>query len=240
MTHDEMNELYELYVLGTLEPAQAAEMDGHVDTRCPYCLEHIQDATAVASAMSGMADDQRPPARLRRRILTSIEPEVKRTGWLFTVAGLGAACAALVVLAIWSGNSLRSYRAEIRDLQAERNQLQEALEILSKPETRAVQFGLANNQPRGRVFVNRDRGLIFVGTQLPQLDKNRIFQLWLIPTNGAPESAGVFQSSATGDSVDVRTTPIDTTRIHAVAVSVEPQGGSPAPTTTPIIVVPLA
>lgn len=239
MTHDEMNELYELYVLGTLEPTQAAEMDEHVGTRCPYCLEHLQDAIVLASAMSGLAEDQTPPARLRRRLLASLELETKRPGWLLTVAALSAACAALAVLAIWLVNSVLSYRAEITHLQMERNQLQEALEILSKPETRAVQFGLAN-KPRGRVFVNRDRGLIFVGTQLPELPKNQTFQLWLLPTNGAPESAGLFQSSATGDSVNVRTTPIDTTRIHAVAVSVEPRGGSPTPTTTPILVVPLA
>lgn len=240
MTHDEMNELYELYVLGALEPVQTAEMDEHVDTRCPYCLEHLRDAVVLASAMSGLADDLTPPARLRQRILAAVKPETKRTGWLFVVAGLSAACLALVILASWFGISIRSYRAEIADLQAQRNQLQEALEILSKPETRSVQFGLLNNQPRGRVFVNRNRGLIFVGTQLPQLAKNRTFQLWLIPTSGAPESAGVFQSSAAGDSVDVQTTPIDTTRIRAVAVSVEPQGGSLAPTTTPILVVPLA
>jgi hypothetical protein len=53
-------------------------------------------------------------------------------------------------------------------LQAERNQLREAVEILSKFETKAVQFGLANNQPHGRVFVNRNRGLIFVGARLPR------------------------------------------------------------------------
>lgn len=77
MTHAEMNALYELYVLGTLEPTQAAEMDEHIGTRCPYCLEHIEDAIVLASAMSGLAEDQVPPARLRRRILASAEPETR-------------------------------------------------------------------------------------------------------------------------------------------------------------------
>ncbi len=239
MTHDEMNELYELYVLGALEADQVAEVDEHLGTRCAYCLEHIQEAITVVSAMSGLAEDQKPPVRLRKRILASVEPETRNRGWLFAVAGLSAACAALAFATIWSANAVREYRAEISGLQAERNQLREAVEILSKLETRTVQFGLTNGQPHGRVFANRNGGLIFVGAQLPRLAKDRTFQLWLIPASGAPESAGVFQSNAAGDFVNVRTTPIDTSRIHAVAVSVEPRGGSPAPTTTPILVVPL-
>ncbi len=239
MTHDEMNELYELYVLGTLEAEQATEVDDHVNTECAYCLERIQEAVVVASAMSGLAEDHAPPARLRKRILASVRPETRNKSWSLAVAGLSAACAVLVLATIWSVNSVRRYRTEISGLQAERNQLREAVEILSKSETKTVQFGLASNQPHGRVFVNRNRGLVFVGSQLPQLEENRTFQLWLIPRSGAPESAGVFRSNAAGDFVNVRTTPIDTARIHAVAVSVEPRGGSPAPTTTPILVVPL-
>ncbi len=240
MTHDDMNELYELYVLGALEADRSAEIEEHINTRCAYCLEHVEAAITVASAMSGLAEDQKPPVRLRKRVLASIKPETKNSAWRFAVVGLSASCAALAVAAIWSATSVHSYRAEITGLQAERNQLREAVEILSKSETRTVQFGLTNNQPHGRVFVNSNRGLIFVGADLPQLATNRTFQLWLIPAKGAPEAAGVFRSNADGDSVNVRITPIDTTRIHAVAVSVEPQGGSPAPTTTPILIVPLS
>ena len=53
MTHAEMNELYELYVLGSLEPAEAAEIDEHVRTGCDYCLRRLQDALAVLSAAHG-------------------------------------------------------------------------------------------------------------------------------------------------------------------------------------------
>ncbi len=239
MTHEEMNDLYELYLLGALEIEQAAEIERHVDTQCAYCLQHIQEAVAVTSAMCGLAEDHKPPARLRRRVLASVRPETRSKNWLFAVAGLSAACAALLALTLWSIQLVRSDRAQIATLLAERNQLRETVEILSKSDTRTVQFG-RNNQPHGRVFVNRNQGLVFVGSQLPSLARDRTFQLWLIPATGAPQSAGVFRPNAAGDFVNVRTTPIDTARIHAVAVSVEPQGGSSAPTTTPILIVPLA
>ncbi len=238
MTHAEMDELYELWVLGALEPEQATEIEEHVSTQCAYCLQHIQDAVVVTSAMSGMAEEQKPPSRLRHRVLASVRPETRNRGWLFAVAGLSTACAALVALVLWSVDSVRSYRAEVANLQTERNQLREAVEILSKSETRTVQFGLAN-QPHGRVFVNRNRGVVFVGSDLPQLASDRTFQLWLIPSTGAPQSVGLFRPNTAGDFVSVRREPVDTARIHAVAVSVEPSGGSPAPTTKPVLIVPL-
>jgi len=239
MTHDEMNELYELYVLGVLEQEETAAIEEHVRTQCEYCMAHISDAALVAASLSGLADSQKPPVRLRQRVIASVKPETTKTrGWFWAVAALSAACVALIALAVSSRSSIRTYRDQISELTAERSQLREAVEILSRSETRTVQFGRADNQAHGRVFVNRNRGLVFVGSQLPQLAANRTFQLWLIPAAGAPQSAGLFRPNPAGDFVNVQTRPIDT-GIQAVAVSVEPEGGSPAPTTTPILVVPL-
>ncbi len=241
MTHAEMDELYELYVLGALESEEAAEIDQHVRSSCEYCLQHIQDAVSVTAALSGIAEPHTPPARLRRRAIAAVQPGEQRSrGWLLAVAALGAACAALLIIAIWTGSSLSKYRQQISSLEAERTQLQEAVQILSRSETRAVKFGLAENQPHGRVFVNPNSGVVFVGSQLPKLAGDRTFQLWLIPGKGAPESAGVFRPNSAGDVVSVRQQPVDTSRIQAIAVSVEPRGGSPAPTTKPILIVPLA
>jgi anti-sigma-K factor RskA len=69
---------------------------------------------------------------------------------------------------------------------------------------------------------------------LPQLQSNRTFQLWLIPAAGNPISAGIFRSDP--DSSAVYVYPGQTTNAAAVAVTVEPEGGSPQPTTTPFIV----
>ncbi len=44
MTHSEMDELYELYALGALEPEPAAEIEAHLTTQCSYCMERIQEA----------------------------------------------------------------------------------------------------------------------------------------------------------------------------------------------------
>ena len=240
MTHPEMDDLYELFILGALEPAETAAIEEHVGEQCPYCLSHLQAALLVTSAMSGIADPVQPPARLRARVLNSVRGhERPQRNWLFATAGLGVACAALLALALWSANRANSYQSQIAELSRQREQLRSAVEILSRKETRTVQYGLADNRPHGRVFVNPQRGLVFVGSQLPQLAENRTFEFWLIPNQGAPQPAGLFRANAAGNYVNVQTTPVDTARIKAVAVSVEPRDGSPAPTTTPILVVPL-
>jgi anti-sigma-K factor RskA len=99
-----------------------------------------------------------------------------------------------------------------------------------------VQFG-KENAARGRVFLSRNGGVVFAGSQLTQLASDKTFQLWLIPATGAPRSAGLFRANAQGGFVNVVPGPLNLTQIQAVAVSVEPRQGSPAPTTTPILVV---
>ena len=59
--------------------------------------------------------------------------------------------------------------------------------------------------------------------------------MWLIPKGGAPRPAGLFQSTDAGSAVHVLSGPIDTAALGAVAVTVEPEAGSPAPTSQPLI-----
>jgi hypothetical protein len=152
---------------------------------------------------------------------------------------LSAASIALLIIALFSSNELSHAREQLAMIRSERDQMRAALEIMSRSETRSVQFGRAENVPHGRVFVNRNGGLVFVGSQLPQLAADRTFELWLVPQTGAPRPAGLFRPNATGDSVNVSQIAVDPSETKAVAVSIEPLAGSNAPTTTPILVVPL-
>jgi len=241
MTHAEMDELYELYALGVLEPELGAEIEQHLEENCAHCITRVREASSLVAALPGVAPSVEPPASLRARIVASVKPPQRAARWAFAVAALSAACLVLLVYSFWSSNDLRSARAQLASLTHERNELRSAVEILSRPETRAVEFGKSENVPHGRVLVNRSGGLVFVGSQLPALAGNRTFELWLIPAakGAAPQPAGIFRPDSSGNSVDVSPIPVNTSQIAAVAVSVEPPGGSSAPTTTPILVVPI-
>ena len=264
MTHTEMDELYELYALGALEPELAAEIEQHLAENCPHCVERVREALELSAALAGITEERRPPVSLRNRILASVAPRRARQSriWAFAVAGLSAACIALAAFAITAHNqearergereALRSEvaitRGQLAEVTAERdrlaaagierNQLRAALAVLSTPDIKAVTFG-GENAAHGRVFVNSRGGLLFVGAQLPRLANNRTFELWVVPRKGGPRPAGLFQADASGESVRVSATPVDRAETKAVAVSIEPSEGSPAPTSTPILIVPL-
>jgi anti-sigma-K factor RskA len=59
--------------------------------------------------------------------------------------------------------------------------------------------------------------------------------LWILPSSGKPVPAGTFRSEAVSDEA-VYVYEGQTANAAAVAVTVEPEGGSPQPTTTPFIV----
>jgi anti-sigma-K factor RskA len=84
-------------------------------------------------------------------------------------------------------------------------------------------------------YWSRSRGLVFQAVGMPRLDPTRAYQLWLVPSGGAPVSVGLLQVSADGSSS--HSTPLaDVPAATAVAVTIEPAGGSQTPT-MPIVMV---
>lgn len=239
MNHAQMDELYELYVMGVLEAEAAAEIDTHIHDKCSYCLQRVGEALQNTTGLAWTADQVTPPKYLRDRVLAGVRPPRTSRAFNFPIVGLSAACIALLAFSFWLNSQMQKTQNQMRALLSERNELRAAIAILSRPDTRAVQFGLTENVPHGRVFVNRTGGLVFIGSQLPHLSNDKEFELWLVPSKGAPRAAGLFRPNASGESVQVSSAPVDLSKVAAVAVSIEPRQGSSAPTTKPILVVPL-
>jgi hypothetical protein len=112
--------------------------------------------------------------------------------------------------------------------------LRQALSILNDPSTRDVTFGETEKPSKGRIFVSPGKGVVFIGASLPRIDAGKTFELWVIPVKGNPVPAGLFRSQPDATAVFVRPGPVE--NAAAIAVTVEPEGGSPQPTTTPFIV----
>ena len=113
MTHLEMDELYELYVLGALEPELASEIDQHVADQCAYCLARLRDAALLTSAMSALADTEEPPVRLRERIIGRVRPQRQTAGWWYAIGALSAACLALVIYSIVAASGRQGLRDQV-------------------------------------------------------------------------------------------------------------------------------
>ena len=105
------------------------------------------------------------------------------------------------------------------------------LALLSAPDI--LDLKLAGKAPAadatGRAFISRSRGLLFAAAKLPQLPDDRTYQLWFL-TRGAPVSAGIVRPDAQGNITAAFDALPDAPLPTGFAVSVEPEGGVPAPT----------
>lgn len=243
MNHTEMRDLYELYALGVLEPEERAEIDEHLGTGCEVCRAGILAARTTNAAILLMPAEVEPPKRLRRRVLAGLG--VERNNWVWT-AGWAAAAASLLIATLWYSTQAQRMRSELTVARRELGQsageltrLQAVMEFLNSPDTRQVTFGKGTVQPpRGTILVNPTSGVLLIASNLPPLPSGKTYEMWLIPKGGAPRPAGLFHSDERGSAIHLERGPVDPATA-AVAVSVEPESGSAAPTTTPIVVAPV-
>jgi anti-sigma-K factor RskA len=143
-----------------------------------------------------------------------------------------AACAALAI-------ALLAVVLPLRRPNPDTAKLAQALAILNDPDTKQATFGDTARPSRGRVFVSGEKGVLFIGASLPAIAPGKTFQLWVIPAKGNPVPAGTFGREADASAVYVRPGPVQGDAA-AMAVTVEPDGGSPQPTTTPFLVMKLS
>jgi anti-sigma-K factor RskA len=255
MTHDEMRDLYELYALGVLEPGEKQEIEAHLARACPDCSAALRRALGMNAMFTALPEAVNPPKRLRRRVLASVGAAGASGRWTFFWAA-AAGCLAVALLAVglkWSGDiaaknrELRAsndraeeMRRQLQTSGVQLSKLEQALQFLNEPQTIQATFGGTQTAPpTGRVFVNPDRGVLLIAAHLPPAPAGRIYEMWIVPKQGAPTPAGLFQSDAQGNAVHILSAPVNRAAAAAIAVTVEPDTGSPAPTTKPFIVAPL-
>jgi anti-sigma-K factor RskA len=86
-------------------------------------------------------------------------------------------------------------------------------------------------QPQGKAIYVRDRSsLVFLASNMPALPPQKAYELWLIPTNGAPIPAGVFKPDTHGSATVIQPPLPAGVEAKAFAITVEPEQGSTAPT----------
>ena len=244
MTHDELRDMYEFYALGLLEPEEHSEIATHLSQGCETCTAGVRRAVATNAAILAFAPDVAPPKRLRRRVLASFGVERQNWGWM---AAWGAVTAVLLVATLWYSTEVQRTKSELALARqhltksaSELTRVQAILEFLNAPDTKQATFGKSDQQPpRGTVLVNPRSGILLIASNLPALPPGKTFEMWIIPKGGAPKPAGLFQPDPEGTAVHLVRGPVDAST-NAVAVSVEPETGSSAPTTTPIVIAPVA
>jgi anti-sigma-K factor RskA len=86
----------------------------------------------------------------------------------------------------------------------------------------------------GAILQTRGGATVFVA-QLPALQPGRVYQLWRIQGSNNPASAGTFSVDPQGYGTTDLSASQQPQAGEVVAVTNEPEGGSPGPTSNPLI-----
>jgi anti-sigma-K factor RskA len=240
-----------LYALGALGGDEREAVDKHLG-ECSACRLELYKLQGDLALLAFSAGGPKPAMRSRNRLMAAIAKEPHRAqlgqrarmSW-WNALGWAAAVAAIAIGVVWKhqNSDLRQRQADLEiSLSKQDKQLLEAkqlLAMLTSPDAEhfTLVAGKTPPQPQGRVIYVRGSGtLVFLASNMPAIPPQRTYELWLIPTIGAPIPAGLFKPDAHGAASLIRP-PLPTgVEAKAFAITVEPEAGSPAPTSQPIMV----
>ena len=240
MDDKSFNELKDAYVLGALPEDERAAVESYLALR-PERQAEIDDLIGIAGLLALAPPEQDPPAEVRRRLMNVVESESARPraarrrpasywlGWFGGLRNVALGAAALLVVGLLSWNVL--LQEDVQDL---RGQIEEARPPDGAQETREIELGgtWAEQGAKAEVTALRDDRAILVVEDMPSMPDNRTGQVWVI-NDDVPEPSGLLDPSGNMAATAI-TTPLD--EADAIAVTVEPAGGSDKPTTEPVLV----
>jgi anti-sigma-K factor RskA len=258
MTHDELRELTGGYALGVLGEEERRALEAHLAS-CPACAQEVREFQHVTAALAYTVPQHDPPAALRDRVVRAVaaasapgraDESARRSNRALPVWFAAAASLAAVALGLYA----MTLRARIDDLEvrlqdanaradsvqrelavarASDDEARRRLAVLTAGDVRVFTLAGQKTAPgaSGRAFWSASHGqLVFMAASLPPLAPGRQYQLWVIPPNGSPVSAGMLERQSDGRVASTLADSSSVSQVGTVAVSEEPAGGVPSPT----------
>ena len=235
---DDILDLLTAYALGVIEPDEIARVSALLDEQ-PELRATLAELRATADMLPYGLPEASPPTELRQRVLdhatgrsvpatTSPPRRVanRLRGWVLALSGI-AAVAVLAAVIGWAQlfqtrELLAQSRAELAQTQA---QVADAQVLIAS---------LTGDGSSASILRTRDGEAVLVA-QLPPLQPGRVYQLWRIQGDNSPASAGLFHVDSQGYTTAALPADQQPQAGEIVAVTNEPDGGSPGPTSKPLI-----
>jgi len=254
-THEQFAEDLALYALNDLSGSELQELEQHLET-CAACRRDLQSLRSDMGLLGLSAVGPRPPARSKERLMRAIAAEPRghkapltvpapgrRNFWLTWIpAAIALAVIAFSLSLRQSNQGLHDQLAELRnrynDQRIQLAQSQENMRLLLAPD--AVHVSLtpqsASHHPTATaIFSPSMQRMTLMASNLPPVPAGKAYELWVIPSQGAPVNAGVFKPDEHGNAVMLNHPMPIGVEPKTFALTVEDEAGSDKPT-PPIVI----
>lgn len=226
------------YALGALDGGSLTALQAHLRT-CDSCRADLADYERISTGLLSALPAQTPrPALkqdLRRRLSHESGFNRRAFKWSVNQFALAGALALMLGLSVFSVLEARAVLQAQREQEDRNTAEQTAIAMLAYPGTQVTAF--EQNAITGSLLVDRKRDLVAVfAWHLPLPPPGKTYQMWLIDSQGDRTSGGFLIPETSYPFVmAVIHSPAPLTGFKSLGVTVEPLGGSPAPTGPKIV-----
>jgi anti-sigma-K factor RskA len=261
--HPTRPEDFDLYALGALDAAERQEFEAHL-LSCADCTQEVAAARGRMALLAFAAPRIEPSPGVKEVLMRRLHSTAEGPGgsvpaqarspeppggffgrWWAVLLPLSGALALATIL-LWLHNAqLDRQLADLRStVAAQQKQLDDShhvADLLAARDTIVVPLAAQKGQPQGnaRVIYNAREGMMMYDGTLPPAPVNKVYQIWLVPMNGAPISAGWFTGWPDKPGRMMMKLPAGLTA-KEFAVSLEPAGGMPQPTGPMVLIGPVS
>ncbi len=248
MSRAEFQDQYIEYLLGSLDEVSSERLRHHGE-ECQDCRSELRELGEILHSLPLALEPVTPAPELKDRLLAEVssgdQPQPAISGksrvkrWRYAAIAAGILVALLAGLVFQGRRISREKDLHIASLLAEIDELRNAneslilkVDSLSRPTVRFFNLaGLTGFEgSSASAFVRPEEGRIsFFLHELPAIEANQDFQLWVIEEGQPPHPSEAFDAAGAVTEVEVAL-PVDAARVKVLAVTIEPTGGSPQPT----------
>ena len=190
-----------------------------------------QPGSRTAKRVAREIGRRRSRSEVRRQV-----PETSGVWWKWVLVPVAVALAVVSFALSWQNRRItaeldREHKAA-EALIHDRERIEKLVGVLAAPDTVTVKLAGVGDAAKsgGLVKFNAKAGIVLYTAELPELPASKSYQMWLVPANGAPISAGLIGPGGNAWGNMWTAEVAANTQAKAFAVTVEPVGGMPQPT----------
>ncbi len=247
------------YAADALPDDERRTFEAHL-AECEACAQEVAELQATSAALAAAVAEE-PPAAMKAAVMARIdtvrqEPPRQRpvtigdagdrrsaddhgAGEVVDLARtrqpwhhrlLAPAAAVLAIAVLGMTGIIANLNARISTMEAQTGRV---ADVVAAADAQIVEMA-PHDGATARVVYSPTRGEgVFLADGLPAAPGEMVYELWFIGEDG-PSPAGIFEADDRGRVTHVVTG--DMQAVQAMAITVEPAGGSPEPTSEPIMV----